>query len=82
MPKPKNIILLGSTGSIGTSAFKIAERHPDRFRLIALACGQNANAMLPQIRKFKPLLVSVKDDKTLGKRACSRWHRLRAETFF
>ena len=64
MLKPKNIILLGSTGSIGTSAFKIAERYPDRFRLIALACGQNANAILPQIRKFKPLLVSVKDDET------------------
>jgi 1-deoxy-D-xylulose-5-phosphate reductoisomerase len=64
MLKPKNIILLGSTGSIGTAAFKIAERYPDRFRLIALACGQNANAILPQIRKFKPLLVSVKDDET------------------
>ena len=38
----KNVVLLGSTGSIGTSAIKVAEDLPDRIRLIGLAAGGNA----------------------------------------
>ena len=35
----KNVVLLGSTGSIGTSTVKVVEDLPERFRLIGLAAG-------------------------------------------
>ena len=35
----KNVVVLGCTGSIGTSTVKVAEDLPDRIRLIGLAAG-------------------------------------------
>ena len=35
----KNVVLLGSTGSIGTSTVKVASDLPDQFRLLGLAAG-------------------------------------------
>src|SRR4051794_35279287 len=35
----RDVILLGSTGSIGTQAIDVIERNPDRFRVIAIAAG-------------------------------------------
>ena len=37
----KNVVLLGSTGSIGTSTVKVVEDLPNRFRLLALGAGNN-----------------------------------------
>ncbi|MFC4105135.1 1-deoxy-D-xylulose-5-phosphate reductoisomerase [Micromonospora zhanjiangensis] len=39
MSSPRDIVLLGSTGSIGTQAVDIARRNPDRFRVVALGAG-------------------------------------------
>lgn len=36
---PRDIVLLGSTGSIGTQAVDIASRNPDRFRIVGLGAG-------------------------------------------
>lgn len=57
----KNVVLLGSTGSIGTSTTKVAEDLPDRIRLVGLAAGNNAELLLRQIRKFQPEAVSLAD---------------------
>jgi 1-deoxy-D-xylulose-5-phosphate reductoisomerase len=57
----KNVVLLGSTGSIGTSTVKVAEDLPDRIRLLALGAGNNANLLLEQTKKHKPAAVSVFD---------------------
>jgi hypothetical protein len=37
--RPREIVILGSTGSIGTQALDIIRRNPDRFRVVALAAG-------------------------------------------
>src|SRR5215208_2265648 len=37
----KNVVVLGCTGSIGTSTIKVAEDLPDRIRLVGLAAGNN-----------------------------------------
>ena len=42
----KNVVLLGSTGSIGTSTIKVAEDLPDQIRLVGLAAGNNAELLL------------------------------------
>ncbi|MDX1953227.1 MAG: 1-deoxy-D-xylulose-5-phosphate reductoisomerase [Verrucomicrobiota bacterium] len=55
----KNVVLLGSTGSIGTSTIKVAEDLPDRIRLIGLAAGNNINLLIEQTRRHKPQAVSV-----------------------
>ncbi|MDG4829601.1 1-deoxy-D-xylulose-5-phosphate reductoisomerase [Solwaraspora sp. WMMD1047] len=39
MSAPRDIVLLGSTGSIGTQAIDIVRRNPDRFRVVALGAG-------------------------------------------
>lgn len=57
----KNVVLLGSTGSIGTSTVKVAEDLPERIRLVGLAAGNNLELLLEQSRKHKPALVSITD---------------------
>ncbi|HUB87605.1 MAG TPA: 1-deoxy-D-xylulose-5-phosphate reductoisomerase [Verrucomicrobiae bacterium] len=57
----KNVVLLGSTGSIGTSTVKVAEDLPDRIRLLALAAGNNSELLLGQTRKHKPAAISICD---------------------
>jgi len=57
----KNVVLLGSTGSIGTSTVKVAEDLPDRIRLLGLAAGNNSGLLLQQTRKHKPEAVSLSD---------------------
>ena len=55
----KKVAILGSTGSIGTSALKVIERHRDRFRVIGLAVGKNLELLRKQIETFQPKIVSV-----------------------
>lgn len=55
----KNVVLLGSTGSIGTSTIKVAEDLPDRIRLIGLAAGSNATLLAQQAARFKPRALSI-----------------------
>jgi len=57
----KNVVLLGSTGSIGTSTIKVAEDLPDQIRLIGLAAGNNAELLLEQTRHHKPSAISITD---------------------
>jgi len=55
----KNVVLLGSTGSIGTSTVKVAEDLPDQIRLIGLAAGGNSELLLEQTRKHLPSVISL-----------------------
>ena len=57
----RNVVLLGSTGSIGTSTIKVAEDLPDRIRLLGLAAGNNVELLLDQTRKHRPAAVSIGD---------------------
>ena len=57
----RNVVLLGSTGSIGTSTIKVADDLPDQIRLIGLAAGTNAELLLEQARKHKPKAISISD---------------------
>src|SRR6266513_3573828 len=57
----KNIVLLGSTGSIGTSTIKVAEDLPDRIRLVGLAAGNNAELLAKQTLKHRPEAISIND---------------------
>jgi len=45
---PRDIILLGSTGSIGTQTLDLVARNPDRFRVVGLAAGGGNPALLAE----------------------------------
>jgi len=62
----KNVVLLGSTGSIGTSTVKVAEDLPDQIRLIGLAAGGNSELLLEQTRKHKPAVISIASPAKAG----------------
>ena len=53
----KNIVVLGSTGSIGTQTLEIVDAYPDRLQIVALAAGSNVEKIEPQIRKYHPKKV-------------------------
>ena len=55
----KKVVLLGCTGSIGTSTVKVAEDLPDKIKLVGLAAGNNLELLLEQTRKHKPEAVSI-----------------------
>ncbi len=55
----KNIALLGSTGSIGQSTLAVVEKHPERFKVVGLAAGNNLELLEQQVRKFRPSVVSM-----------------------
>lgn len=59
----KKISILGSTGSIGTSALDIIRMYPDRFRPVVLAGAKNIDLLSAQIKEFKPELAVVYGQK-------------------
>ena len=52
MSKPRRVVLLGSTGSIGTQALDVIRSHRDEYEVIALATGRNAELLAAQAREF------------------------------
>src|SRR2546425_4403248 len=57
----RNVVLVGSTGSIGTSTVKVAEDLPDRIRLLALGAGNNVEVLVEQTRLHRPEAISISD---------------------
>ncbi|MFC1808457.1 1-deoxy-D-xylulose-5-phosphate reductoisomerase [Candidatus Omnitrophota bacterium] len=75
----KNVLILGSTGSIGKSALKVIESMPERFRVVGLSTFSNIKLLEEQIRKFKPSMVGVVDRgkaKDLKKRITTKGLRV------
>lgn len=56
----KSVIVLGSTGSIGTQALEVCRRNG--YRVTALAAGSNTALLEKQAREFHPLTVAVFDE--------------------
>ena len=52
MTEPRGVVLLGSTGSIGTQALEVIAAHPDDYRVVALACGRNETLLAEQAAAF------------------------------
>lgn len=50
----RNIVILGSTGSIGRQALEVVRYLPDRFKVVGLAAGRNLSLLAGQIKEFRP----------------------------
>ncbi len=59
----KNIVILGSTGSIGRSTLAVLRENRERFQLLGLAAGSNTQLLEKQVAEFSPQAVSVKSRK-------------------
>ena len=57
----KNVVLLGSTGSIGTSTIKVAMDLPDHIRLLGLAAGKNVELLAQQAVRHRPVVACIHD---------------------
>ncbi len=58
----RSLIVLGSTGSIGTQALEVVRRNPDRFRVVGLSAGSNHELLVGQVREFLPPYVAIADE--------------------
>ncbi|MCG3149407.1 MAG: 1-deoxy-D-xylulose 5-phosphate reductoisomerase [Verrucomicrobiae bacterium] len=57
--KPKNVVLLGTTGSIGVSTQKVAADLPERVRIVGMASRESVDGMEKAVRQFQPLKVAM-----------------------
>ncbi len=70
------VALLGSTGSIGQSALAVLERHPDRFRVVALCANRSGAALATQVERYRPDLAVLVEGEAIPEGATlagTRW---------
>ena len=66
---PVNLVLLGSTGSIGRQTLDVVRAMPERFNVLGLAAGRNLDALEAQTREFRPRYIwaASEDESRLGR---------------
>jgi 1-deoxy-D-xylulose-5-phosphate reductoisomerase len=60
----RRLTILGSTGSIGRQALDVVRAHPDRFEVVGLAAGSDANLLASQAHEFEPAYVALESSET------------------
>ena len=63
----KKVLILGSTGSIGTQALEIIRNNRDRFTAVGLTCRSRVDELIGQIREFRPAAVCVGSEEDAGR---------------
>jgi 1-deoxy-D-xylulose-5-phosphate reductoisomerase len=61
-PAPRNVAVLGSTGSIGRQTLDVLGQHPGAFRVVALAAGRNAALLGEQAARWRPAAMALAAD--------------------
>jgi len=71
----RGVAILGSTGSIGTTALRVLARHRDRFRAAALTAFNNADLLREQVAEFRPAFAGLVKEGARTNRSddCSSW---------
>ena len=59
----KNLVILGSTGSVGTQALDVVRRMPDAFRVVALSGHSRWDVLARQVEEFRPEAAAVSDEE-------------------
>ena len=65
--RTRRVVVLGSTGSIGTSSLKVARQLPDRMRVVALAAHSRVEELAAQAREFGVKHVAIYDEHQVTK---------------
>ncbi len=58
---PRNLTILGATGTIGVNTLDVVARHPDKFRVVALTGQNQIDKLAAQCRQFQPRYAVVLD---------------------
>jgi 1-deoxy-D-xylulose-5-phosphate reductoisomerase len=58
---PRRVVVLGSTGSIGTSALDVVAHLPDRLQIVGISAHSRLDTLLEQARRFRPRWVALTD---------------------
>jgi len=58
----RSISILGSTGSVGRSTLAVVDAFPESLRVAGLAAGGNIELLIEQTGRYRPALVSVRDE--------------------
>ena len=58
----KNLVVLGSTGSIGTQTLDVVRANPDRFHISVLVANRSDELLEKQIKEFQPELAVLSDE--------------------
>lgn len=58
---PRNLTILGATGTIGVNTLDVVARNPERFRVIALSGQHQIEKLAEQCRRFRPRYAVVLD---------------------
>ena len=73
--RPQRLVILGSTGSIGTSTLDVVARHPQKFRIVGLSAHQRIDELIAQCLRWRPVSAVVPDeDKARRLREALRTH--------
>lgn len=67
MTRATQVVVLGSTGSIGRQTLEVIERYSDRYQVLALAARDEVELLTGQIQRFKPRYVAVGDDRAYAR---------------
>ena len=67
----RSVAILGSTGSVGTTALRVLDRHRTRFRVVALTAFSNASLLEEQVAAFHPSYVGIVRNGTADH---AEWH--------
>ena len=59
----KNLVVLGSTGSIGTQTLDVVRQHPDMFHVSVLVANRSDELLEKQIEEFQPQLAVLSDEE-------------------
>ena len=60
----RRLTILGSTGSIGRQALDVVRQYPDRFEIVGLSAGRDAQALAQQANEFHPEFVALEEVDT------------------
>ena len=64
MSASRQVVILGSTGSVGSSTLDVIARHPGRFKVVALTAHRQIDALFKQCIAFEPQYAAVGDDRS------------------
>lgn len=62
----KNIVVLGSSGSIGENTLEVVRRFPDKLKVLGLSVGTRTDKLESQIKEFHPRYAAVADSSRAG----------------
>ena len=69
----RHVVILGSTGSIGTQALDVVRANPDRFRVVALTAGGSQRDLFDaQVAEFAPAFHGLGEDASVEAAAITR----------